>query len=532
MMLGKILPILSALIVMGVIFLSLLAAALAGENIANGFEGIRSFVCSGRGEESCSAAAPMSAFFVFAIPTILTFSAVARWVRRMRRETDASKALLKIMDDDIGRDDIYLSNDYEESNLLGRDPAKKKELLTTYASALQRTVYEDVKALRFDPITTLLDRQRPYITKISNELASYQSLAVRLGILGTFVGLIFALNQVGDILPGADNVASGSLDDIVGSLAVAFGTSITGIVAAMIIVFLAGAMRGHELDLMRQFELLASHAQALCRVKLGDDRGIAKTAKELAVEMSAQKKDMIDTRNAIEGETVKLQEAAMSLAKQTVRPGSLIEDNAAALAQLLERLRDTLQETSKLAAQQTDVEERALVGFQKALDTVSVRQEERFETLVKSSTEAVVSQMSDVRIHAGKLSADIMDVMQDFAKSLRNAAAQAAQQKVDEAVLGRLEMIEKSVDTAVKVHGRTLRTQAALLFFVYLAGVGGIVALGFYTNKSFGLNPAANAVEGPVADGAPQSDNASTIEDENAFGTTGESEKASEDPQR
>ena len=149
-----------------------------------------------------------------------------------------------------------------------RTSADRDGIRRTAAYKMSENIRLDATGHRFDPVNLIVERVLGSVTSSSSGLRDAQQFGVRLGILGTFVGIVFSLSHVGSIVNtgNLDNaVIQKSIHEIVRSLGIAFTTSIAGLTAAILLQLMSGSMRSRENDLVEVFERQAARVQAVCR---------------------------------------------------------------------------------------------------------------------------------------------------------------------------------------------------------------------------------------------------------------------------
>ena len=141
-----------------------------------------------------------------------------------------------------------------DSDALRRFEPAAAEARTTVAGVVKRVVLACSEG-RYESVATILALDLPAVRAGSYHVRRTQLFAVRIGILTTFIGLMWCLN---DIVPVVLNSASGNkaqtLVDVVQAMAAAFGGSVAGLAAATILQVLAGSVERHENDLLREIE--------------------------------------------------------------------------------------------------------------------------------------------------------------------------------------------------------------------------------------------------------------------------------------
>jgi hypothetical protein len=125
---------------------------------------------------------------------------------------------------------------------------------------------------------------RPYKEELSDSLilfSSLQTTALRVGILGTFVGLIIAIVNLGGI---QDIFSVAKLDktelfakfsgELFTSLHIAFGTSVVGLVVAILLSFFSIYLKTQQKILFSKMDESASEMMSLARRATYNDEGL------------------------------------------------------------------------------------------------------------------------------------------------------------------------------------------------------------------------------------------------------------------
>ena len=424
---------------------------------------------------------------VFSIPALAALWTFIRQRAAIYNEDAVLNQLEEAVDRLKGTEALSMRETFERSGLAGRDENERQFLLKTKSGQLAKRVFEDVKALRFDPIASIVGFQRGDILTWSSRVMSFQSIAVRGGVLGTFFGLIAALTSLPEILGQGANPTNGQnadrLGELVQSLSLAFGTSIAGLIAAIIIALLANAMRSDELKLVTAQERIASLVQGLCKNNLGDDDGIAKTAKELQRQLTANREDLIATRDAMQDRTQDLKDAAENLSATTKGPADHLVGHVSDLSALLERLRSTLQETTELAGRVSAAEANTLSSMKDMLETITDKQKAQIDQLIdrqiagfETSNEQLGEKLATLETAMAGAIDKIVDNMSDLAK-------QAVQTEARVSLSEQSRMFETAAASAFAEQRAMLNRHGFILFCLYAAGIIGVVGLAFFSRS-------------------------------------------------
>jgi MotA/TolQ/ExbB proton channel family len=135
----------------------------------------------------------------------------------------------------------------------------------TAAYIMLTNLHQDDNVRRFDPVHLIVSRVESLISQGAVGIKSWQMTALRLGILGTFLGMVFALSDIPRLFDADREISAMAVAPLVENLALAFGTSISGLFAAVFLQILANAARLREEDVLLAFQDVASGVQKVYR---------------------------------------------------------------------------------------------------------------------------------------------------------------------------------------------------------------------------------------------------------------------------
>lgn len=245
-----------------------------------------------------------------------------------------------------------------------RDPM----IAATSAYKMTENVRLDAAGRRFDPVNLIVERVLGNVTGHSLSLREAQQFGVRLGILCTFVGIVFSLGNVGPIVQsaGLDNAAiQAAINSIVGSLGIAFATSIAGLGAAILLQLMAGIVRMRENELVEALERQAGRVQIVCRrasedTPLGEDiAALRSVLDEHTHFMRRQEKDMMAVSSRF-GDALARTENTLSV------PIAALEQTGRRLGDLLATQSAAVGGLERMTASVTDLETRVAAHFEAA----------------------------------------------------------------------------------------------------------------------------------------------------------------------
>lgn len=139
-----------------------------------------------------------------------------------------------------------------------------KDLEKTAAFELNEILRRNAIERRFDPVGNAVERVAEKVLGGSFGVRDAQQLGVRLGILFTFIGIVLSLSGV-DVIMGdkqlGDAAIRSAIRNIVGSLGLAFVSSIAGLLASILLQVLGSGLRVREMVLIEALQKIATTIQ-------------------------------------------------------------------------------------------------------------------------------------------------------------------------------------------------------------------------------------------------------------------------------
>lgn len=160
------------------------------------------------------------------------------------------------------------------------EDARLRGLEATSTFKLAQIIRLDASEHRFDPVSMSVEQIGGQVLDGSMQLRDTQQLSVRLGILATFIGIMFSLQGVSALMTHdklTEEALREAIKTVVTSLGFAFTSSIAGLAAAILFQVASGLLRARETDALLQLQALGSDYQSICR-KAIDAADIAKFA--------------------------------------------------------------------------------------------------------------------------------------------------------------------------------------------------------------------------------------------------------------
>lgn len=254
---------------------------------------------------------------------------------------------------------LTLENATEEAFITSAAVLRAKVSL----SALRMVQYLLVEArgYRFPPISDTVDIFLADFRDLAAQLKTPQMVAVRVGILGTFVGLIISLESMkaisltGGTLHGADE----AVRQMLRGLAAAFGTSVGGLGASLVIQLYIGLLnRDIGLLAIRLKDAVESVTHSLAQ---------AATGSELARSMDILHKSNLELADHLRAHKFSVEKTVDGAVDQIKEQAVLMGEGAKAFS----RTDDVFKRAAEMHREQCDLLERTVAGIREV--------EERFE---------------------------------------------------------------------------------------------------------------------------------------------------------
>jgi biopolymer transport protein ExbB/TolQ len=196
----------------------------------------------------------------------------------------ASNELRKIKNGE--RDRIIL--DRVESEILPNNEDEELGIMRIF-----KQILKEAKDRGFDSSTNLMESYREECIGDIFKLQSVQKIALQLGILGTFIGLIMALDKIS--LASAGQI----IEQLSAALKISFGTSIAGLEVSIILWLFILLVRRKQEAYFKSMENATVTMVSLARNAINND--------EFITEISQIKRYMEDLGNRIHDQSLKIQ---------------------------------------------------------------------------------------------------------------------------------------------------------------------------------------------------------------------------------
>lgn len=345
------------------------------------------------------------------------------------------------------------------------------ERTATYA--MLENIRKDAIGYRYEPIALIVERVVPAVTSGSQRVRDAQTLGLRLGILGTFVGMSLALVDVTQIFSATADVGTSqnAIHAIIGKLSLAFGTSIAGLVAAILLQIVLGGLLAREDRTLTDLQELAADAQAVCR-RCEIRSSIAREMRDLQETVRGHRQDIESQAERVSREVERLADFAGSASVAFAAPLESLERSGRALGVLVDGQRQAAATLAEGLRASTDAETRLGAAFEAAIARAGAAQGEALSGLA----DVMASHMTEViaRIEAG------------FRTDDRFAATERIEQALT-AAIERLDRVSGRQERLIRLFGRLGLAMVGFTALIALAMVG--VALWWSVLPAVGGTP-------------------------------------------
>lgn len=223
-----------------------------------------------RADPAASLTATFAALFIHLMP----FHAY-RKAKRLEEDLDSEKRVgTRLLDratdlassqsaelDRQGIDTLYRRH---FANLIGAGDAK------TAAARILEDVLNRARMLRFESTTGLVAPYRAEFVSRLPEIAKYQRIALQLGIMSTFFGLMMVFSGSAFSSSITSSNVSAMAAQLIGGLNLAFGGSVAGLIASIVVILFLDHLRHDLVAVGRLHERLAEQATAVAHRAFND----------------------------------------------------------------------------------------------------------------------------------------------------------------------------------------------------------------------------------------------------------------------
>lgn len=181
-----------------------------------------------------------------------------------------------------------------------------------------KRVWLQAGEMRYEPIGIVADSYSNELHEGTRSMRSWQTIGIRLGILGTFVGLMLILGDLAHGLPTAQKTPLVSADpsqlfslvqSITNKLSFSFGTSVAGLAVAVVLQLELLLIRWREDAVARKFEAAVRDLQHVCS-QGALRRGLFQSVQALNATIDKHAKQWTSHRDTFSDEIAKVEQLA------------------------------------------------------------------------------------------------------------------------------------------------------------------------------------------------------------------------------
>lgn len=140
----------------------------------------------------------------------------------------------------------------------------------TAAARILEDVLNRARMLRFEPTAGVVAPYRTEFAARLPEIAKYQRISLQLGIMFTFFGLMMVFSGSAFSASVTTSSASTMASQLIGGLNLAFGGSVAGLIASIVVILFLDHLRRHLVTVGRLHERLAEQVTAVAHRAFND----------------------------------------------------------------------------------------------------------------------------------------------------------------------------------------------------------------------------------------------------------------------
>lgn len=253
---------------------------------------------------------------------------------------------------------------------------------TTAAYILAENIRKDAEHYRYEPIAMIIDRVAGRVTAGTSQLRDAQQIGLRLGILGTFFGMALALLQLNGVFSedASTETSRVAIETIIEQLYLAFGTSIAGLVAAILLQIVAWGLRSREEAVLDLFQDVAVSIQNIYRsTEMGQSIGVNMDL--LKDEIGEHRRDMASHKFIIGDYTNAMGNATKEASQVFEKPLDAIRQTGERLSTLLAEQDGAIKSLAETTRSVTSLQSQVAGHFETALTHAGELQREVFAGL-------------------------------------------------------------------------------------------------------------------------------------------------------
>lgn len=313
------------------------------------------------------------------------------------------------------------------------------------SSRMFKRIVEDARDYVYEGREAVVRPYKEELDRLSHSVSQLQNSALRLGILGTFVGLILAIQQLvtqlgsgGMALP--DSVMGQGVEpflrvsgDLFGALLISFGTSVSGLIVALLLFAFGGYLIQRQADLFRQLDEASGKLMMLARRATWREKGLLSSFAQVTESVNGLRSGiddhMANTRYALEafGDRVVAQSERIDSAIQAV---SAYRDT---WQQWLSEFREQQQGFINAAEEHRAVMAANTQGF---MDRLNVREQQFLQELAETRDLLSTGRLgSDIRNSVSSAGNELAAAIHDHVDKI-GGGLEASSRKIAESFIG------------------------------------------------------------------------------------------------
>lgn len=348
-----------------------------------------------------------------------------------------------------------------------RDLVPFEYVRSTNAGRLISRILDDAEDYIYDERESILAPYRQQLHQQLKRFESLQSYALRLGILGTFIGLILAISELAGMVnfsaPASPNEVGQTRSEMFVSLSsqlfdamkFAFGTSVAGLSVSLLVAILTVYLNRKLKSVINSCEDAASIVISLARKSTYEDKGILSSF--------AQIKNVIEIQTEEVQSQVGKAMVEMNFVKDTIhRQNQSLEDGIEVLSKMQTQWQSYVGIMRKHQSEMVDLQKSQIEDFTKA--TESFKKDTRDEQTIllnkmRESMSAISPDKlgSDIKSSVAELSSSIDDKFTQLVTDFNKLHADVVEKQTSnneqaaKELNGLLVKMNKSTDSCIEL---------------------------------------------------------------------------------
>ena len=397
-----------------------------------------------------------------------------------------------------------------DSHLLGDDDARVRARQATSSGRVVALLFNDARFFRYQPVHLAVRAEEATLRRLSRSISAVQVFAIRAGILGTFVGLIGSLARVQTVfmLRGTESAAQGQVavgddlaairqeigilvGDVVQGLALAFGTSIAGILAAMIIAFAAACVRWNESRLLERIEKVGQKSQLFFRQAFRGNEELIRTAEELRGAIKENLGEIREVRSHLHLHSERLSATAGEIGAGLVDPVRLLADQSSEIRAMLEHNREATRQVGQVAERMKSIEMMSGERLEKLSDHMDMVMRSQADALLSAVDETRTVTAEGLKAVSANLLSGLSSTGRDLATGLGPKVEAGLRDGVSRALADLSRQTEEALRDGIRQVQAEGRRSHRTGFLLYAAALATLTAAGILSLHFTGVEAAS-----------------------------------------